>query len=343
MASPVRFSLNGTTDSNGSVTLRVDPRALPGSAQIWNAYIDVVGQLAVIQCQIGEDVVAQANGTSPALGPVYSLPYEVVTFIVTTATPATQITVTLTGYYSDDVNDLPSIAAPPQNLQGPIVGSGNLQTATYTAPAGNPGSVFTRSFPLGGFSGFFLQVQKDTGFPTNDIIINVQFYSIDNQFIAQQTWELNSNVATMIGIIPMLGDHVAIQFQNWDNVNANTFNIWLQPFQQMPPFRFTNDRSNLINFAGASVAGGGGVVEIFCGFVFDGSATLTFYTGSTTYNAILRAWAHAGTFTLWQSVNSGAATATTANLTLPRYPLSLRFVNNGGSAVTPVFNLTAGE
>jgi hypothetical protein len=331
MASAIRFSLQGRIDSNGAETLTVDPRSLPGSAQIWNAYIDVVGQLAIIQCKVGQSVVAQANGTSPALGPVYTLPYEQVTFEIVGATPNTDVTVTLTGYYAYDVDDLPPIAAPPQNLQGPIVGSAVTTHFSMTNMTGGVG-VFSSPIPLAGYGGFQLWVQTPAAIPVGeDIQFAVQFYDLTGNFIVQKLYFLDEHIHTIIDTIPMVGDHVIILAN--PTVNIATINYLITPFQQIPSHNWLNDDGIFITQVGSIAAGG--AQEIFAGYVTTGPATMTLYTSSVTYNAQLRYWNGSGNI-FWQSVNANISNAVNAQVNIPAYPVSMRIVNNGAGAISPV-------
>lgn len=327
MASVIRFSNNDVIDASGNGEIIIDPRSLPGSAQVWNAYIDLSGQLAIIRCKVGDNVVAQANGTSPALGPVYTLPYEQVKFVITGATPGTTCTVTLSGY-SGDIDDLPPIASPPQNLQGPIVGSAASIRDVYT---GGVFSTFEGPYALAGYGGFQLWIQTPGPLGVgNSWAFNVQFYDITGGFIVQKHYEMDEHIHTIIDTIPMVGDHVIIESSG---VNGLTANVIITPFQAIPAHNWINDDGIFIT--NGSTIGPGSATEIFAGYVTTGPAIMTLYTSSTTYNCQLRYW-FGGANIFWQSVNANISNAVNAQVNIPGYPVSLRIVNNGAGNITPV-------
>lgn len=340
-ANPIRFSVNGVTDASGNATLTVDPRSLPNYAQIWNAYINVTGQLSIIECMIGEQLIAAANGTSPALGPVYTLPYEQVQFVVTQATPNTFVSVTVTGYEANDANDLPAIAAPPQNLQGPIVGSADTIRLTLLNLV-DTGINFSQRINMAGYGGFFLQIETVSGFPAGPVQFHVQYYDRSNTFIAEKSYELDNHVTKVIDTLPMFGDNIVISTANGSGATIGQIRYTITPMQFMPPKSWADEYTLFITFGGQSV-GAGNTVETFAGYVTTGPTVLTFYTQIQTYDAQIRYYDNGNAVILWRSTNANIVNGLALPINIPGHPISLRYVNNAGAANTPAFNLTVGE
>ena len=154
------FAVGGNADATGTISLKIQAGSY-APPHAWckvNCIVDASGSPS---CQIIADTVTldQAGGPQPQLGPAVFQAQQVVTVLVTGATPLSLVVVHVSGGWDTELNNLAAIATLSGGTIGAqqIIGTPFLEaapvavapSATYTSAAkyGSPSGV-CRCWPL---------------------------------------------------------------------------------------------------------------------------------------------------------------------------------------------------